>query len=216
MNKQKKSEPIHSLVHRAVAAFLAVVMTVALMPCTPAFGAEDNVIEISSYAELKAQAMFTTEAGGSKNFEGMTLKLMADIQVPTPGDGATESEIAYATCIFGSESNPFKGTFDGNGYTISGLWYHEVWNTPKADTGLFAATDGAVIENLTIESADIESDMRGGIVVGYASNTLFNHVTVKNSALNVAAAESRDRSTNRSCMTARSTTAGSVPTIPPA
>ena len=63
MNKQKKSEPIHSLVHRAVAAFLAVVMTVALMPCTPAFGAEDTVIEISSYSELKAQAMFTTEAG---------------------------------------------------------------------------------------------------------------------------------------------------------
>lgn len=174
---------------RGISVFLTIVIVFCLLPFSPSVNAEDDVIEISSYAELKAQSLFTTENGGNQNFEGKTLKLTANIQVPEVTDDSPENDIIYATCIFGSEENPFKGTFDGNGYTIFGLRYHEVWNEPCADTGLFVATDGAVIKNLTIESADIQSDMRGGIVVGYANNTLIDNVTVKNSSLRVSAAD---------------------------
>ena len=120
-----------------------------------AAGAEGDVIEVWDYDDLKAQALLTTDGAGNQNFEGRTIRLMADIQVPTITDSSSDEEIAYATCIFGSEEHPFKGTFDGNGHTITGLYYKEVWNEPKADTGLFAATDGATIKNLTIEKADI-------------------------------------------------------------
>lgn len=191
MCKHQKRKQLSSSLRRGMSVFLAAVITIGLLPYSSPVSASDSddVIEISSYAQLKAQAMFTTAEGGNQNFEGKTLKLTGNIQAPVLADDASDSDIAYATCIFGSEENPFKGTFDGNGYTISGLRYREVWDEPRADTGLFAVADGAVIENLTIESADIESDIRGGIVVGYANNTLINHVTVKNSSLSVAAAD---------------------------
>ncbi len=186
MGNIHKPAPRRAL-RRLLLAAAALVLFVFLW--AGAAGAEDDVIEISSYKDLKTQALLTTDDAGNQNFEGKTLRLMADIQVPTITDSSSDEEIAYATCIFGSEEHPFKGTFDGNGHTITGLYYKEVWNEPKADTGLFAATDGAVIKNLTIEKADIESDMRGGIVVGYANDTLFDNVNVKNSALSVAAAD---------------------------
>lgn len=189
MKQSIAKKSVHPLLRRGLSICLSMAILVGLLPLQPLAYAQDNVIEISTYDQLKAQAMFTTEAGGSQNFEGITLKLTADIQVPEVTDDSSASDIAYATCIFGSTDNPFKGTFDGNGYTISGLRYHTVWNEPRADTGLFAATDGAVIQNLTLESADIESDMRGGIIVGYAKNTLFNHVTVKNSNLKLEAVD---------------------------
>ncbi|HJA26568.1 MAG TPA: hypothetical protein H9795_10970 [Candidatus Fournierella merdigallinarum] len=186
MGNIHKPAPRRAL-YRLLLAAAALVLFVFLW--AGAAGAEGDVIEVWNYDDLKAQAFLTTDGAGNQNFEDRTIRLMADIQVPTITDSSSDAEIAYATCIFGSEEHPFKGTFDGNGHTITGLYYKEVWNEPKADTGLFAATDGAVIKNLTIEKADIESDMRGGIVVGYANNTLFDNVNVKNSALSVAAAD---------------------------
>ena len=45
---------------------------------------------------------------------------------------------------------PFTGSFDGNGYKITGLWI----NRPTGeDVGLFGNIDGAVIKNLTVEIA---------------------------------------------------------------
>lgn len=189
MKQRRQHKPFFSSLRRGLSVCLATALLLGLFPLHLYADAQGEVIEISNYSDLKAQSLFTTEAGGSKNFEGVTLKLTRDIQVPVVTDTSSDSEIAYATCIFGSQENPFKGTFDGNGHTIYGLRYHTVWNEPRADTGLFAATDGAVIQNLTLESADIESDIRGGIVVGYANNTLFSHVTVKNSALKLEAVD---------------------------
>lgn len=194
MYKQLYRKAVCFSLRRGIAVFLAIAIVFCLLPYSKSVNAADgddeNTITISSYSELKAQAMYTSKDGGNKNFEGKTLKLTDNIVVPEINENSTKDEIAYATCIFGSEENPFKGTFDGNGYSISGLYYHVTdTDLPEADTGLFAATDGAVIKNLTIVSADIESDTRGGIVVGYANNTLFDNVTVKNSSLSVEAAD---------------------------
>ena len=189
MKQRRQYKPFFSSLRRGLSVCLATALLLGLFPLHLYADAQGEVIEISDYNDLKLQSLLTTEDGGSENFEGVTLKLTRDIQVPVVTDNSSDSDIAYATCIFGSQENPFKGTFDGNGHTIYGLRYHTVWNEPRADTGLFAATDGAVIQNLTLESADIESDIRGGIVVGYANNTLFSHVTVKNSALKLEAAD---------------------------
>ena len=55
---------------------------------------------------------------------------------------------------------PFTGTFDGNGYRITGFWFDR--NTDK--TGLFGKTDGATIKNLGIEFAD--KGIKGRLWVG--------------------------------------------------
>ena len=59
--------------------------------------------------------------------------------------------------------NGFTGTFDGNGYVISGL---------TGSQGLFSSTSGATIKNIGLENINItgNSDYVGGLI-GYAYNT---------------------------------------------
>ena len=53
----------------------------------------------------------------------------------------------------------------------------DLW-TPKANTGLFASTDGATIKNLTLKDAKIGADFRGGVLVGRADSTRIENVTL--------------------------------------
>ncbi|EJZ83978.1 hypothetical protein HMPREF9451_01504 [Slackia piriformis YIT 12062] len=89
---------------------------------------------------------------------------------------------------FGSKDNPFKGTFDGNGYTIKGLNYQRDLWVPKPDTGLFAWTDGATIKNINFEDAYVGADYRGGVIVGYGKNTRIEHVKLVNCTSSVTPA----------------------------
>ena len=84
----------------------------------------------------------------------------------------------------GSMGDPFKGTFDGNGYEISGLNINakiEDWD----GIGLFSATQNAEIKNLGIVKSQINAenitgeDMIGGTVgtiVGRAESTVITNV----------------------------------------
>lgn len=54
----------------------------------------------------------------------------------------------------GNEENPFRGTFDGSGYTISNLVI-DVTNTQKL--GLFGACENATIKNLGVSNIEITS-----------------------------------------------------------
>lgn len=78
------------------------------------------------------------------------------------------------------DNNAFTGTFDGQGHKITGLTYTAENNT---DAGLFAYTNGATIKDLVIENANIKSALRGGIVVGKATNTKIYNVSVRNSSI---------------------------------
>lgn len=59
------------------------------------------------------------------------------------------------TAKIGTKDHPFKGTFDGQGYTISGLNIHH--DSSEDYMGLFGRAEGAVIENLHLEDVDIAS-----------------------------------------------------------
>jgi hypothetical protein len=69
----------------------------------------------------------------------------------------------------GSESSPFSGNFDGDNYTISGLYI----NRPDDDNiGLFGYTDFSAdpshkIENVIMTDADISGFASIGMLVGY-------------------------------------------------
>ncbi|MGN1113428.1 MAG: hypothetical protein ACI4RP_09500 [Acutalibacteraceae bacterium] len=85
----------------------------------------------------------------------------------------TEEDVTYwDEPICSDPLNPFTGTFDGSGYTISGLYYYE--NGAEA-TGLFGYTSGAEIKNLTIKNSYIRGNKIAGAFVGSADGiTLIN------------------------------------------
>ena len=89
---------------------------------------------------------------------------------------------------FGNKEHPFKGVFDGQNHTVTGLNYANNMLDPERDTGFFAETDGATIKNFLIKDANMWADFRGGIIVGKAVNTSFENVMVMESTLHVTCA----------------------------
>jgi len=65
----------------------------------------------------------------------------------------------------GDGGNGFTGTFDGNGYTITGLTI----NRPgESNVGLFGYTNGATIQNVGLVGGSVAGDTCVGGLVGYA------------------------------------------------
>lgn len=62
-----------------------------------------------------------------------------------------------------SADAPFKGVFDGNGHTISGLTL-----TGSHNVALFGVINGATIENLTVEGSVTATGNNVGGIVGFA------------------------------------------------
>ncbi len=89
---------------------------------------------------------------------------------------------------FGNKEHPFKGFFDGQNHTVTGLNYAKNMLDPERDTGFFAETDGATIKNFLVKDANIWADFRGGIIVGKAVKTHFENVMVMESTLHVTCA----------------------------
>ncbi len=145
--------------------------------------ASPDVYEISNFEELVNAAELTRQSGHQTD----KFILTKDIVI-TEEDQQELLNSDFTYISFGSSDYPFKGVFDGQGYSISNLKYEETAE-PKTDTGLFSYTgDGAIIKNLTIINADIDADYRGGLVAGYSEGTVFENITIKDSHLFVAAA----------------------------
>lgn len=86
---------------------------------------------------------------------------------------------------FGSSEAPFAGIFDGQGHTISGL-KNEKSALPDHDNGLFSWTQkGAVIKNLTLEDPVVDCAYRGGILVGYAKETIIENIRIHGGKLKI-------------------------------
>lgn len=138
--------------------------------------------EISNFEELMTAAELSRTSG----YNDDTYILTNNIAITEENQELLESS-DFKYISFGSSDNPFIGTFNGDGYTISNLSYDSNLSV-ISDTGLFSQTgSGAVIKNLIIDNANLQADYRGGIVVGYAEGTLLENVVVKNSHLSVSA-----------------------------
>lgn len=76
----------------------------------------------------------------------------------------------------GTDSNPFIGGFDGNGYTISNLYI----NRSDSDyVGLFGAFQNATIKNVKLKDVNVTGNNKVGGLVGYKNNStiLNSHTT---------------------------------------
>lgn len=124
------------------------------------------VLYISNDAELQELAQYVNEG---EDFEGKTIYLTEDINLSEIenwhpiGNGAQNGS--------GYTGNAFKGTFDGNNKSVTGLTI-DVPSAPNAKNayGLFGVVDGGVVKNLTLKTVHVS--VGNGEVVGGAIGLL--------------------------------------------
>lgn len=104
-----------------------------------------------------------------------TIKDAADLEAVANLSG--DYELANDITNVGSftpigESTPFKGTFNGNFHTVSGLSV-----SGQTYGGLFGQTSGATIKNIGVKDGTISASIASGGIVGQAmANTQLNNV----------------------------------------
>lgn len=131
--------------------------------------------QISSAADLKG---FADWVNAGNEILGITVELTTDIDLGghawepigmsyRNGTGVTES------------SHPFEGTFDGNGYAITGLNVvkesYQNEDGSEATLGLFGTLNGGTVENLIVGGTVSGYDATG-LIVGF----MFGNSTVDN------------------------------------
>ncbi len=138
-----------------------------------------------SIFSLEKLVEFSGLVAAGKIADGAEVHLKADIDF---NEAATVSVKARAAVMaiaaadwtpIGTEEHPFKGTFDGEGHTISNF----AAEAQAGDVaGFFGKVDGATIENLHFENATVTATgtgAYGAVVVGEAkSDVTLHNVTV--------------------------------------
>ncbi|MCH3923518.1 MAG: T9SS type A sorting domain-containing protein [Bacteroidales bacterium] len=116
-------------------------------------GSMANPYLISSITDL--QTLSTNVNSGVSSYEGKYFKMTSDIDF---------SSIIFTS--IGTETNPFKGSFDGDGFVIK----HLTINNPAYNyIGLFGYVNcsTSVIKNIGIDSAFIKGQAYVGAIGGY-------------------------------------------------
>ncbi len=134
---------------------------------------EDNDYIITSAEELAwvanlVNGTLPAEARAlapAESLAGVTVKLANDINLAN-----------QAWTPIGNASNPFKGTFDGNGKTIHNL---NVQMAGDSNAGLFGVTHDGEIKNLTVENATVVARLNVGVVAGQPYTSKYTNITVK-------------------------------------
>ncbi len=77
----------------------------------------------------------------------------------------------YTWLPIGTQSRQFRGTFEGNGYIISGLntYYNSSISSTYTNIGLFGYVNGATIQNLYLRDTDMRGGSNVGGLIGYAT-----------------------------------------------
>lgn len=136
-------------------------------------GTEASPYLISSVADLET---LRNKVNAGNSYAGQFVKLAADLTLTeawTPIGNGTRSSKSYS-------GNAFKGTFDGDNKTISGL---KITSTTGDDAaiGLFGVVDGGAVKNLTLNNVDINvanSDLAGGAIGLLLGGATAGNITV--------------------------------------
>jgi len=146
------------------------VFLVCLVACLflfPAWAMAADLV-ISTEAQLRS---FASSVNAGEDYAGKTVELSSSIKLTgewTPIGSGIRASKSYT-------GNAFRGTFDGKGYTISGLKSGAGF---EADSvfGLFGIVDGGTVKNLTLNGVEIDTDSQN---VGAAVGLMVNGATVE-------------------------------------
>ena len=193
---------------RLGALFLVACLLISMMPIGVMAADEDEASEIVSTIPKKEGTIYkitTAEelqwieemVAGGYSFAGETVYLMNDIDLKN----AAWKGIGY------NLNNYFSGVFQGNGHTIRNfvaentIDAYNIINAPRHTTGLFGVCNQAKIQNLVLENVMLRlqndsgyhnsyssidgTSIYGGIVCGYAIDSTFQNIIVRNSAVTI-------------------------------
>lgn len=147
-------------------------------------GTEEDPYLIYTAEGLKA---FRDKANGGERYAFATL--MNDIVLNdgtfdadgkyTAADGSTAEPEKWTP--IGTDDNQYRGTFDGNGKTVKGLYINTEGDEPA---GLFGSTTSPKIKNLTVDGSVAGKRYVGGIL-GFSTGGLIENCT-NNASVTVA------------------------------
>ena len=154
----------------------------------PAYDSTTQTYTIVKPSEL-AWIAKTVNAGVTRvtvndNMRGKTIKLTSDIDL----GGHEWLPIGYITgpAKGDYEGYPiaFKGTFDGDGHTVKGLYVRE-----NRVAGLFGCLCGATIKNVNIVGAELISNHYAGAIAAWneSRNTVIENCHVDNAVITLSA-----------------------------
>ena len=128
-------------------------------------GSEGNPYVITRCAELDLLAQRVNSGTGddyaASGYSSKTFVLANDIAyAPNGVDANGENYTAIGDCY---SDHPFKGTFDGQGHTISGIRI----NKNENNQGLFSYIENGTVKNITLADASITGHDYVGGIVGY-------------------------------------------------
>ena len=160
---------------------------------------DSEVFYIETAEELAGLAKLVNE--GTEDFKGKTIILESDVilcegdaedwtdyatdETKIPSEDSAWTPIGYkavnhidatGAIISGGAPVSFKGVFDGNGHTVSGVFYNRGQAQQSVGIGLFGFVDGATIKNLSVENSYYKACSAIGGIVGWA----IGDVTVSN------------------------------------
>ena len=129
------------------------------------YDASKDEFTISTAAELAGLAQLVN---AGTDFSGKTIYLDADIQLNNTDNWENWGTTAPANSwtAIGNSTNKFKGIFDGQGHTISGIYI----SNNSDYQGLFGHVgEGGTIQNLSVTASYIKAGSTVGGIVGYNS-----------------------------------------------
>jgi hypothetical protein len=133
---------------------------------------DTNFYAIASVQEIKTEVELAAIETDATTLAGKYI-LLNDINLT----GATLDNSAGWKPI-GSNSDPFTGIFNGNGYKITNLWINR---TTIDGIGLFSYIDGAKIRNLGVEINSGKGGVQGDSAVGGIAGYVYNSSSITNS-----------------------------------
>ena len=140
-------------------------------------GTVDNPYKITTADDLNKLA---ADVNSGTKYTDTYFKLMKDVSFSCTSDwDDLTSEENNFTPIGNSSSNSFRGTFDGNGMSISGIRiYKNTKDVASQNIGLFGVLRGTV-KNLKLTDTRIVGYGYTGGIAGYcSSNSTVDHCTV--------------------------------------
>ncbi|MBR3072029.1 hypothetical protein [Fibrobacter sp.] len=179
MKKESLNKKMYGISISVLVLFVAVLASLSAAAPSIWKGDKDTTWYVES-----AQAFNLTTAeelaglaylvNNGKTFQGKTITLGADIflnDTTGAGNETWNAKEKFVWTPIGTQSNPFKGEFDGlagkKNRKIYGLYIND---TTKTRIGLFGYTEGVKISNLDLLVGKIVGGNTVGALVGNASN----------------------------------------------
>ena len=131
------------------------------------YSAAKNITSAKNITISTAEQLAGLSALGAEgvSFEGWTIALDADIYFNA---GNAETFATNAPANTWKPIATFKGTFDGQGHIISGLYFND---TNKDHVGLFGTLVGATVKNVSVVNSYFGAKWKMGAIAGEITGT---------------------------------------------